>query len=622
MFRQMYLVTKQTYNQLLEAEKSGCSQQVNHTEVQSGGKVEIHNNGGGGGCIKPQQDFSTSPSISTSRTGSELISSKESNQLSEMARMKSTPNREKMEKSQQPSESSPSQTRSNDSYSQRPQQSPPTDRPTPEYVLPLPTSLSSPPFQPAPPRPPPHPSTVRTASPQPQSRSQSFYPPDVEVIREPVRGVSDPSITSPEELTELLPEMAPINGKLDEVVVLMTDVIKQSRHNMTSFLEEARDENLKYVQLCKQSYTDIRNLITSDQYGNELADRLSERVRRMVEPCFTDVQRSIELQKSTVRQMENYMLTQQASGSEIATIKHGIVSDITSAFGPIQNQLMVEAQNFFSAEQNVWMERFMQLQAELREMNTAQFKSLHNEIEGSRAQWRQQVSHEQKLELEYQLNEWDRKTSQLSISYASDVQRYINEARRDMMEGFRKISEDLNSRHANEHDRRIKELQNFISGNILGLEERMNKYISTSTPSEALEGPPQQPVQSDRDALPAPPVTAALPPPPQQARLPPPPSRPALPAPSPPPAQSQAPQSQGLPPPPGSVEEDLSRVAALNRRPTENERTKIGKAAASASTRADQRRKRNRNENDEESVEKRISKRNMKKNQNGDYEYY
>ena len=595
---------------MLESER-GAPMQVNHTQVQDGGRVEIFNTKG---CEKLQQGASmnTVPNRATSKNILEPISSLESSSVIDKQQQLPEPLKsEQSPKFKEDPVQASSGTHPRHQSAQSPQQDPPR---IPEYVLPLPASLSAPPpSYPPPPHPLPH-SSTRMGSPQP--RSQSFYPPDIEVVREPVQGMSDPTIATPEKMVDLLPEMAPINGKLDEVVALLTDVIHQSRQDMTHFLTEARDENLKYMQLCRQSYADIQNMISTDLYGNELADKLSGRVQAMLEMNFSNVQKSIELQKLTVKQLENYMLSEQARGNEIATIKGGIISEISSAFGPIQNQLMMDARNFYTAEQNAWAQRFMQLQADLTNMNTSQFRSLQHEIEGSRGQWRQEMAHEQKLELEYQLSEWDRRSSQLAISQTSDVQRYIDQARKEMMQAFRQMSQEFNTSQAGEHDRRIGELQNFITNNISSLEARVNKYVTGPTGAKpALQGPsthqPALPAPQTQDSLPAPPSRPVLPPP---STSPPPAAAP--PQPQSTPSTQQANAS-------GGAEADISETAALTRKPTNNETRRIFKGASSATpaeTRA-RTRERLQSERKEGRQERINAKRNARKQPDDDYVY-
>ena len=527
----MYLIPKQLYSTL--SQNGSCvKDQTNHTEVGSAGKVEIYNSCGksdncygssgnnGGPIDQPHNSaYADIADDNDDGLGSFKNNSSSKDKLEMADSLISQPDQRKLDATSNLN----------------------------------PSGLAS---APLPPPPPPPPQTRTLPIVMPEQLPQNFQP-QMPIIRQTESAVSnviqDPVLIKSESVKKLIPDdksLPPLPPAIQESHNIIKDMLIEERARMFKMLEEIKSDILKQQH-------DIAENGRSIMDGNFNINKVMNRMWDMINDNYSELQRSLEVQKGLIKEHTAKAETIQNGNSNMQeqfdSLGARLAVDIRQAFNPIRNQLEAEIASFQNREVQLWNRNFNSLRNDIANLNASQFQMLHDELKAHYTIWSRELQSEFRQRIEYDQQDWQRRLTMLvNINQQTTRQQFID-LRQIIMQTVTNIHYQFNRVEINIFDERFRQLEELLRQyhSNRSEQERAMIHEPPAQSSIAASGPQAAlPAPSPQEALPAPSLQEALPAPAAQLELPEPPTQEALPAPDPIAALEGPEQQLQLPPPP------------------------------------------------------------------------
>jgi hypothetical protein len=552
----MYLVPKQLYSAMSQY-KACESRHVNRTEFGSAENVKIYNS-----CSKETDDCAGNPSPSDNLPQH----AKERGQTGFAVDV--GPGDEEQEgglpairmNDATPFRGNPASAGNvfSSQQQQQQQQQPASQATQPPNAAALSQSAST--HSPLPPPPPAGRSQVSSfPTVMPIQTPQSFYPqtPIIHQAAPSQQTAPDPVLASPQNVEQILPDertMPNMPEIMAESQAIIKEALLEERQRMFEMLKDVREDIQRQQRSIESTAIDLRD-------GQVDIQNMVSRMSSMLQENYTDLQRSLEVQKGLIREhaasIDKFQNSEANMRDEFAALGGRLRMDIIQAFNPVLQQLEAESRSIRERDLQLWARNFEQLKSDLSDLNMQQFQMLHGELKTHYSIWSREIQSDFQTALDLERSEWQRRLAMVTNAVERGSADQFISLRKTLIQTITNIHHHYNRIEINVFDDRFRQLEELFQqyqANAARNTVQAAAAVAADPAQLQLPAPPNNPPPAVQPQLPAPAATLALPAPDPSATaipLPPPPAISQTPIPLPAPQAAAAaaqPTPSNLPP--------------------------------------------------------------------------
>lgn len=284
--------------------------------------------------------------------------------------------------------------------------------------------------------------------------------------------VSIPSQPLAKSVESLIPSMDNIKGGEEgkEMLLLAKSLFKESRDMMDEFLNNTTQELRDYQEIASRNKETINNFI-NDMDPNILITSLLDRIKPMLHDNYSEVQRCLTVQETIINNQiqlqsnlnrDERISFQTSMRQDLALMESNFYNNIQTIFQPIQNQLNNDFRAIADASNNAWENRMIDFKNDISQMNNNQLQILHQSIGNEIGLWRQNLSADLAMYLQYEKDTWNQKMKELTNDRSENAKKQIQDMRTSLLQAITNASADFNKKEMLEYDAKFKQLEVYI----------------------------------------------------------------------------------------------------------------------------------------------------------------
>ena len=284
--------------------------------------------------------------------------------------------------------------------------------------------------------------------------------------------VSIPSQPLAKSVETLIPSMDNIKGGEEgkEMLLLAKSLFKESRDMMDEFLNNTTQELRDYQEIASRNKETINNFI-NDMDPNILITSLLDRIKPMLHDNYSEVQRCLTVQETIINNQiqlqsnlnrDERISFQTSMRQDLALMESNFYNNIQTIFQPIQNQLNNDFRAIADASNNAWENRMIDFKNDISQMNNNQLQILHQSIGNEIGLWRQNLSADLAMYLQYEKDTWNQKMKELTNDRSENAKKQIQDMRTSLLQAITNASADFNTKEMLEYDAKFKQLEVYI----------------------------------------------------------------------------------------------------------------------------------------------------------------
>jgi hypothetical protein len=284
--------------------------------------------------------------------------------------------------------------------------------------------------------------------------------------------VSIPSQPLAKSVETLIPSMDNIKGGEEgkEMLLLAKSLFKESRDMMDEFLNNTTQELRDYQEIASRNKETINNFI-NDMDPNILITSLLDRIKPMLHDNYSEVQRCLTVQETIINNQiqlqsnlnrDERISFQTSMRQDLALMESNFYNNIQTIFQPIQNQLNNDFRAIADASNNAWENRMIDFKNDISQMNNNQLQILHQSIGNEIGLWRQNLSADLAMYLQYEKDTWNQKMKELTNDRSENAKKQIQDMRTSLLQAITNASADFNRKEMLEYDAKFKQLDVYI----------------------------------------------------------------------------------------------------------------------------------------------------------------